>query len=170
MYAHSNELEEIGVVNLSGVNVESDPQKEMLLGVRVQLDIESAELTFAAETFLVHSFHSVQLVRTRSPKPERTAAMDAQTGPYTFANYLMMQGCVFYSRLFGVLFLSVHRIYTAFLLFLYAVLDVFFSCTNRFPFLQRNELSRAYFRIRTHPSEIQIEYLIICIPSVAVVG
>lgn len=34
MYAHSNELEEIGVISLSGVNVESDPQKEMLLGVR----------------------------------------------------------------------------------------------------------------------------------------
>ncbi|KAJ7067845.1 kinesin-like protein [Mycena amicta] len=32
IYAHSNELEEVGVVSLDGVNVESDPQKEALLG------------------------------------------------------------------------------------------------------------------------------------------
>ncbi|ESK87954.1 kinesin family protein [Moniliophthora roreri MCA 2997] len=32
MYTHSNELEEVGVVTLTGVNVESDPQKEQLLG------------------------------------------------------------------------------------------------------------------------------------------
>ena len=33
MYAHSNELEEKGVVNLNAVNVESNPDMEMLLGV-----------------------------------------------------------------------------------------------------------------------------------------
>jgi kinesin family protein 1 len=32
MYAHSNEVEEIGIVTLTGVNVESDPHKESLLG------------------------------------------------------------------------------------------------------------------------------------------
>lgn len=32
MYAHSNEVEEIGVISLSGVNVESDPLKASLLG------------------------------------------------------------------------------------------------------------------------------------------
>ncbi|KAF9268391.1 kinesin-domain-containing protein [Marasmius fiardii PR-910] len=32
MYLHSNEVEEVGVVTLNGVNVESDPQKEILLG------------------------------------------------------------------------------------------------------------------------------------------
>ncbi|KAJ7667510.1 kinesin-like protein [Mycena polygramma] len=32
IYSHSNELEEIGIVSLEGVNVESDPHKEMLLG------------------------------------------------------------------------------------------------------------------------------------------
>jgi kinesin family protein 1 len=34
IYSHSNELEEVGVVGLDGMNVESDPQKEILLGVR----------------------------------------------------------------------------------------------------------------------------------------
>lgn len=33
VFAHSNELEETGIVSLSGVNVESDPFKESLLGV-----------------------------------------------------------------------------------------------------------------------------------------
>jgi kinesin family protein 1 len=30
---HSNELEEVGIISLDGVNVDSDPQKELLLGV-----------------------------------------------------------------------------------------------------------------------------------------
>lgn len=33
MYAHSNELEEKGVINLNAVNVESNSDMEMLLGV-----------------------------------------------------------------------------------------------------------------------------------------
>ncbi|KAJ8514888.1 hypothetical protein ONZ45_g7618 [Pleurotus djamor] len=32
MFARSNEVEELGVINLTGVNIESDPQKELLLG------------------------------------------------------------------------------------------------------------------------------------------
>jgi hypothetical protein len=37
MYAHSNELEENGVINLNAVKVESNPDMEMLLGVRDRL-------------------------------------------------------------------------------------------------------------------------------------
>ena len=33
MYAHSDELEENGVINLNAVNVERNPDMEMLLGV-----------------------------------------------------------------------------------------------------------------------------------------
>lgn len=33
MYAHSNELEEMGVINLNAVNVETNPDMEVLLGV-----------------------------------------------------------------------------------------------------------------------------------------
>ncbi|KAG6873983.1 hypothetical protein C0995_007939 [Termitomyces sp. Mi166 len=32
IYTHSNELEETGIVSLSGINIESDPHKEFLLG------------------------------------------------------------------------------------------------------------------------------------------
>ena len=34
MYAHSNEVEELAVVNLKGVNIERNPEMEALLGVR----------------------------------------------------------------------------------------------------------------------------------------
>ena len=34
MFAHSNEVEEIGVISLTGVNAESNPEMEALLGVR----------------------------------------------------------------------------------------------------------------------------------------
>lgn len=34
MYKHSNELEEVAVVNLIGVNMERNPEMESLLGVR----------------------------------------------------------------------------------------------------------------------------------------
>lgn len=34
MYAHSNEVEETGVINLNGVNIERNPEMEALLGVR----------------------------------------------------------------------------------------------------------------------------------------
>lgn len=34
MYKHSNEIEEVAVVNLTGVNLESNPEMEALLGVR----------------------------------------------------------------------------------------------------------------------------------------
>lgn len=37
IYAHSNEVVETGVVNLNGVNIESNPEMEALLGVRAQL-------------------------------------------------------------------------------------------------------------------------------------
>ena len=33
MYKHSNEVEELAVVNLVGVNIESNPEMEALLGV-----------------------------------------------------------------------------------------------------------------------------------------
>ena len=37
LYAHSNEIEEVGIITLSGVNVESDPNKTALIGVGARL-------------------------------------------------------------------------------------------------------------------------------------
>ena len=36
MYAHSNELEEVGIISLTGVKVEHNTDMEMLFGVRLQ--------------------------------------------------------------------------------------------------------------------------------------
>ncbi|KAF8659518.1 hypothetical protein AX16_001817 [Volvariella volvacea WC 439] len=47
MYAHSNEIDEIGVVSLVGVNVESDPHKEMLLGKPFAFTLFTASNSYA---------------------------------------------------------------------------------------------------------------------------
>jgi hypothetical protein len=61
MYAHSNELEEVGVISLAGVNVESDPHKESLLGVSLccQLAPRKSAYTSGPETILVYAIHGV---------------------------------------------------------------------------------------------------------------
>lgn len=46
MYAHSNELEEVGIVSLTGVNVESDPHKESLLGVGHSVNSTTVSFTY----------------------------------------------------------------------------------------------------------------------------
>jgi hypothetical protein len=104
--------------------VESDPQKEMLLGVRVQFNLTSMWVTdgltcWYTETFLVHSFHSVQFVRTRSSKPERTATMDAQAGSYTFANHLITQAHRHSSLSMCFLFPSFWRFFVDFTFYTY---------------------------------------------------
>ena len=45
MYAHSDELEENGVINLNAVNVERNPDMEMLLGVSPWFSTASFTLT-----------------------------------------------------------------------------------------------------------------------------
>ncbi|KAH7912466.1 hypothetical protein BJ138DRAFT_1004364 [Hygrophoropsis aurantiaca] len=42
VYTQSNELEEVGVISLHGVNIESDPNKEMLLGRRYSFTLFTA--------------------------------------------------------------------------------------------------------------------------------
>lgn len=61
MYAHSNEVEEIGIITLTGVNVESDPHKETLLGVSVPVvrTCGANAQCNIVETIFVHSFHLI---------------------------------------------------------------------------------------------------------------
>ncbi|KZT20641.1 kinesin-like protein [Neolentinus lepideus HHB14362 ss-1] len=47
IYAHSNELEELGVVSLSGVNVESNPDMETLLGRRFSFTLFTSSNSYA---------------------------------------------------------------------------------------------------------------------------
>lgn len=65
MYAHSNELEEKGIVNLNAVNVESNPDMEMLLGVRLYSIFRSPRKAnhYCSEKIHVLPFHRVKLLR-----------------------------------------------------------------------------------------------------------
>jgi len=65
MYARSNEQEEIGVVSLSGVNVENDEQKEALLGVCSNAFSSSFTLANVLQRNLFHSIFSLPQIRMR---------------------------------------------------------------------------------------------------------
>ncbi|KAI0751639.1 kinesin-domain-containing protein [Daedaleopsis nitida] len=47
MYAHSNEIEEIGVISLAGVNVESNPDMEALLGKKFTFTLFTSSNSYA---------------------------------------------------------------------------------------------------------------------------
>ncbi len=57
VFAHSNELEETGIISLSGVNVESDPFKESLLGVSSFRNPQRNDAELALETIFVHAIY-----------------------------------------------------------------------------------------------------------------
>ncbi|KAJ7163847.1 kinesin-like protein [Mycena crocata] len=58
IYSHSNELEEVGIVSLEGVNVESDPHKEMLLGASFSVICACLFLTVSQKPFSFTLFTS----------------------------------------------------------------------------------------------------------------
>ena len=64
MFAHSNELEEKGVINLNAVNVESNPDMEMLLGVSrwCRTACPPWDSDPDAEKIHPYAFHGVQLL------------------------------------------------------------------------------------------------------------
>lgn len=86
MYAHSNELEEVGVVSLTGTNVESDPQKEMLLGVSTMPSAKCHRLIrfTRAETFFFHTLYCLELSRTCGSQRQGTPILDNETGSHSF--------------------------------------------------------------------------------------
>jgi hypothetical protein len=86
IYAHSNELEETGIVSLAGINVESDPHKESLLGVRFLSCSWFTQLkkNTCSETVLVHSFHRLQFSCVGSPKCKGTTILDIEIGSHSF--------------------------------------------------------------------------------------
>ncbi|KAI0643632.1 kinesin-domain-containing protein [Trametes meyenii] len=47
MYAHSNEVEEIGVISLNGVNIESNPEMEALLGKKFTFTLFTSSNSYA---------------------------------------------------------------------------------------------------------------------------
>ena len=72
MYAHSNEIEEIGVISLTGVNVESNPEMEALLGVCLSPHALRFNLTRRVQSRKSSPSRSSPLrIRTRSLRQAR---------------------------------------------------------------------------------------------------
>jgi kinesin family member 1 len=61
MYSHSNEQDEVGIVSLTGVNVESDRQKEELLGVSINNFKALIYSQSSAEAVFILPFHILEL-------------------------------------------------------------------------------------------------------------
>ena len=60
MYAHSNEVEEIGIISLTGVNIESNLEMEALLGVCSPVYCLDLALTLRlTDKVHIHSLHIV---------------------------------------------------------------------------------------------------------------
>lgn len=79
IYANSSETDEVGVVSLTGVNVESDPQKATLLGVSRFVATDQLPLIQCLETTFVYTFYLGQLPCSSSSEPQRTSILDTET-------------------------------------------------------------------------------------------
>jgi len=65
IYAHSNELEEVGIISLTGVKVEHNPDMEMLFGVSLRVFSYTTILKVYphSETIHLHTFYCLKLAR-----------------------------------------------------------------------------------------------------------
>jgi hypothetical protein len=81
MYTHSNELEEVGIASLTGVNIESNPEMEALLGVSRSFVIppSAADVVDRTETLLLHSLHPERV------QPQGAAVVVHETGSHSAA-------------------------------------------------------------------------------------
>ena len=78
VYKQSNEVEEITVISLDGVNVENNPDMESLLGVSTDriLFFSGCDINVPKETVYLYPFHLLKLARTGGAEPQGTAGMD----------------------------------------------------------------------------------------------
>lgn len=64
VYKHSNEIEEVTVIGLDGVNVESNPEMESLLGVSTAHPFAYLILMYSKEIIHIHTLYLLELPRT----------------------------------------------------------------------------------------------------------
>ena len=78
VYKQSNEVEEMTVISLDGVNVERNPDMESLLGVSTDrlLFFRVCDINVPKETVHLYTFHLVKLARTGGAEPQGTTSMD----------------------------------------------------------------------------------------------
>lgn len=68
IYAHSNELEEVGIISLTGAKVEHNPDMEMLFGVSMRVSSCTTVLKAhpQSETIHLHTLYCLKLARVLS--------------------------------------------------------------------------------------------------------
>jgi|ERR1700722_1225592 len=89
MYAHSSELEEIGIISLNGVSVENDSHKESLIGVRnLTSALIPSNLFCTTEAILVLLVHLIKLTCTRRSQSQGAAVLDVKSGSHSFTGFL----------------------------------------------------------------------------------
>lgn len=78
MYRQSNEIEEVGIVNLNGVNIENNPEMEALLGVSSLLFslIHTNSHKNLTETFHIHPLYILEFLRFGRTQSEGIHIMD----------------------------------------------------------------------------------------------
>lgn len=78
MYKQSNEIEEVGIVNLNGVNIENNPEMEALLGVTILYLYLMHSLTWVAlvETLHLHPLHVLKFLRVVGAEPQGIHILD----------------------------------------------------------------------------------------------
>ena len=88
MYAHSNELEEVGIISLTGVKVEHNPNLETLFGVSLRALLCAFVLKSRAlpETIHLYTLYGLKLTRLLGAKCKRTLVLDHETRPDTDAS------------------------------------------------------------------------------------
>lgn len=70
IYAHSNELEEVGIISLTGVKIEHNPDMEMLFGVspRIFSCITVLKAHPHSETIYLYTLYCLKLARILGTK------------------------------------------------------------------------------------------------------
>jgi hypothetical protein len=77
VYKQSNEVEEITVISLDGVNVESNSDMESLLGVRRQIPpFRVCDTKIPKETVYLHTLYLLKLARIGGAESQGTTGMD----------------------------------------------------------------------------------------------
>lgn len=77
VYKQSNEVEEITVISLDGVNVESNQDMESLLGVCTdRFFLRERDIDTPKETVYLYTFYLLKFSRTGGAEPQGITGMD----------------------------------------------------------------------------------------------
>ena len=77
VYKQSNEVEETAVISLDGVNVESNPDMESLLGVSTDRPLlRVCGTNIPKETVYLYTLYLLKLARSGGAEPQGTTSMD----------------------------------------------------------------------------------------------